>query len=63
MAASCPGFTQLAWAGSETRNSDPNAKIRAAAALPTLRLILSLLVGVAGMYSCTIILDYMRKGA
>ena len=33
----------------------------AAKALPTLRLILSLLVGVAGMYSYIIILVYIKK--
>ena len=42
-------------------NTGRNAKIRAANALPNLLLILSLLVGVAGMSSCTIILAYIKE--
>jgi hypothetical protein len=38
-----------------------NAKARADAALPTLPLILITPVGVAGMYSYTIILEYTKK--
>jgi hypothetical protein len=41
-------------------NTGRNAKIRAAAALPTLLLIYITPVGVAGMYSDTIILAYIR---
>jgi len=39
----------------------PNAKKRAAKALPTLFLIYITPVGVAGMYSYTIILVYIKR--